>query len=56
VPNEVYLTGEMNAFVADRGGMLRFGSRRIMGLSLPLLTVLTFPEFRAVLAQEFAHF
>ena len=56
VPGEVYLIGEPNAFVADRGGVMGFGSRRVMGLGLPLLALLTVSEFRAVLAHEFAHY
>ena len=56
VPAEVYLIGDANAFVADRGGWMGFGSRRIMGLGLPLLSILTVSEFRAVLAHEFAHY
>ena len=31
------------------------GSRRVMGLGLPLLQALTVPELRAVLAHEFGH-
>src|ERR1700751_1973217 len=30
MPREVYLIGDVNAWVADRGGMLGFGSRRVM--------------------------
>jgi heat shock protein HtpX len=56
MPKEVYLTGEVNAWVADRGGMLGFGSRRVMGLGIPLMSVLTVSQFRAVLAHEFAHY
>jgi heat shock protein HtpX len=56
MPSEVYLIGDVNAFVADRGGLLGFGSRRIMGLGLPLLSILTVSQFRAVLAHEFAHY
>jgi heat shock protein HtpX len=55
-PPEVYLTAEVNAWVMDRGGMMRFGSRRVMGLGLPLLQVLNVSEFRAVLAHEFGYF
>ena len=33
-----------------------FGSRRVMGLGLPLLSILTVSQFRAVLAHEFAHY
>ena len=56
MPSEVYLFGEVNAFVADRGGFLGFGSRRVMGIGLPLLSILTVSQFRAVLAHEFAHY
>jgi Zn-dependent protease with chaperone function len=56
LPREVYLIGQVNAFVADRGGIMGFGSRRVMGIGLPLLSSLTLPEVRAVLAHEFAHY
>ena len=56
LPREVYLIPDMNAFVADRGGILGFGSHRIMGLGLPLLSILSISEFRAILAHEFAHY
>jgi len=56
VPRDVYLIGDPNAFVADRGGIMGFGSHRIMGLGLPLLSTMTVSEFRAVLAHEFAHY
>lgn len=56
IPGEVYLIGQVNAFVADRGGILGFGSRRIMAIGLPLLATLTVSEFRGVLAHEFAHY
>ena len=48
VPRDVYLIGDANAFVADRGG--------VMGLGLPLLSTMTVSQFRAVLAHEFAHY
>ena len=56
LPREVYLIGAPNALVADRGGVMGFGSRRIMGLGLPLLSLLTVSQFRAVLGHEFAHY
>jgi len=56
MPREVYLIGDVNAWVADRGGLLGFGSRRVMGLGLPLMSILTVSQFRAVLAHEFAHY
>jgi heat shock protein HtpX len=56
LPREVYLIGQVNAFVADRGGTLGFGSRRIMAIGLPLLSTLTVSEFRGVVAHEFGHY
>jgi Zn-dependent protease with chaperone function len=56
MPSEVYLIGDVNAWVADRGGLMGFGGRRVMGLGLPLLSILTISQFRAVLAHEFAHY
>lgn len=56
LPREVYLIPDVNAFVADRGGFMGFGSRRVMGIGLPLLSILTVSQFRAVLAHEFAHY
>jgi heat shock protein HtpX len=56
LPRDVYFIGEVNAWVADRGGVMGFGSRRVMGLGLPLLSILTLSQFRAVLAHEFAHY
>lgn len=56
MPADVYLVPDVNAFVAERGGFLGFGSRRIMGLGLPLLQNLTVSQLRAVLAHEFGHY
>src|SRR5262249_12562420 len=56
LPSEVYLIPDVNAYVGDRGGLMGIGSHRIMGLGLPLLSLLTVSEFRAVLAHEFAHY
>ncbi len=56
MPVEVYLVSDMNAFVAQRGGVMGFGSRRVMGIGLPLLQLLTVTQLRAVLAHEFGHF
>src|SRR5690242_17671386 len=41
MPHEVYLIPEINAWVAQRGGTIGFGSRRVMALGLPLLSLLT---------------
>jgi Zn-dependent protease with chaperone function len=56
VPHEVYLIGAANAFVADRGGIMGFGSRRVMGVGLPFLDTMSIAEMRAVLAHEFGHY
>ena len=56
LPREVYLMGEANAWVADRGGFMGLGSRRVMALGLPLLAALNISQFRAILAHEFAHY
>src|ERR1700683_5107066 len=40
----------------NRGGVMGFGSRRLMGWGLPLLSTMTVSQFRAVLAHEFAHY
>ena len=56
MPAHVYLTAEMNAWVSHRGGVMGIGSRRVMGLGLPLLKILSVSELRAVLAHEFAHY
>ena len=56
MPNEVFVLPEMNAWVAQRGGIMGFASRRVMGLGLPLLSRLTVAQFAAVLAHEFGHY
>ena len=56
MPPEVYLVAEMNAWVAQRGGIMGFGSRRVMGLGLPLMQTLSVSQMRAVLAHEFGHY
>lgn len=56
MPTEVYLIPDVNAWVAQRGGIMGFGSRRVMGLGLPLMRTLTCSQFRAVLAHEFGHY
>jgi len=56
MPKEVYLIADVNAWVAQRGGILGFGSRRVMGLGLPLMQILSVTQLRAVLAHEFGHY
>jgi heat shock protein HtpX len=55
-PAHVYLVPDVNAFVTERGGWMGLGSRRVMGLGLALLNLLTVSELRAVIAHEFGHF
>ena len=55
-PSEVYLVGNVNAWVTHRGGLMGFGSRRVMGVGLPLLQTLSADEVRAVIAHEFGHY
>ena len=56
MPAEVYVVNDVNAFVTSRGGIMGFGSRRVMGLGLPLMQALTIQEFKGVLAHEFGHY
>ena len=56
MPADVYLVNDVNAFVTERGGVMGLGSRRVMGIGLPLLQSLTVQEFKAVLAHEFGHY
>ncbi len=56
MPVEVYLDPDLNAWVAQRGGVMGVGSRRVMGIGLPLLAVAKASHLRAVLAHEFGHF
>jgi heat shock protein HtpX len=56
MPRDVYLIPDVNAFVAERGGFMGIGSKRVMGIGLPLLHLVTVDEFKAVLAHEFGHF
>lgn len=56
MPREVYLVPEVNAFVAQKGGLLGFGGRRVMGIGVPLLAIQTVSQLRSVLAHEMGHF
>ncbi len=56
MPDRIYLLNEVNAFVADYGGVLGLGSRRVLGIGLPLLCALDRQELRSVLGHEFGHF
>jgi Zn-dependent protease with chaperone function len=56
LPSEVYLLNEVNAWVTHRGGVMGFGSRRVMGIGLPLLQMLSVAELKAIVAHEFGHY
>ncbi|MGD9142086.1 MAG: M48 family metalloprotease [bacterium] len=56
MPADVFLIPDLNAWVMQRGGRLSWGGRRVMGLGLPLLNLLSVSQLRAVLAHEFGHF
>ena len=56
MPRDVYLVPDVNAFVAERGGFMGFGRKRVMGIGLPLLHLMTVDELKAVLAHEFGHY
>ena len=56
MPAEVYLVPDVNAWVAQRGGVMGVGGRRIMGLGLPLLQAVSVSEMRAIVAHEFGHY
>ncbi|MEW5740745.1 MAG: M48 family metallopeptidase [Myxococcota bacterium] len=56
MPQEVYLFPEVNAFVANVGGFLGLGGKRVMGVGLGLLAVDNVSQVKATLAHEFGHF
>jgi Zn-dependent protease with chaperone function len=56
MPQHVYALTDVNAWVSTRGGLLGVGGRRVMGLGIPLLHLLTVDQLKAVLAHEFGHY
>ncbi len=56
LPEEVYLCHDLNAWVSQRGGVMGIGGRRVMGIGLPLLQVLSTSQLYAVILHEFGHF
>ncbi|MGE5111245.1 MAG: M48 family metallopeptidase [Acidobacteriaceae bacterium] len=56
MPREVYLIPDVNAWVSQRGGFMGVGSRRVMGLGVPLMALLNVSQFRSVIAHEFGHY
>jgi len=56
-PDRVVLIGEVNAAVSERARLMGLvPGRRSLYLGVPLLTGLTVPRLRAVLAHEFGHY
>jgi heat shock protein HtpX len=55
MPRDVYLLLDVNAWVSQRGGFMGVGSRRVMGVGLPLLQALDVSQLRGVIAHEFGH-
>ncbi|MFY9344672.1 MAG: M48 family metallopeptidase [Planctomycetota bacterium] len=55
-PRELFLVGDINAFVAERGSRMGIGGTRVMGIGLPLLQVLSVAQLKSVIAHEFGHF
>jgi Zn-dependent protease with chaperone function len=56
MPSQVYLVPDVNAFVAEVGGFLGFGARRVMGIGLGLLHVDDVSNLRATIAHELGHY
>jgi len=56
MPADVFLVPEVNAWVSHRGGIMGFGSRRVMGLGLILLQSVSVEQLRAIIAHEFGHY
>jgi Zn-dependent protease with chaperone function len=55
-PNELYLVPEVNAWVSQHGGLFGIGSRRVIGIGLPLLGVFNVSQLRSVLVHEYGHY
>lgn len=56
MPAEVYALPDVNAWVAQRGGVMGIGGRRVMGLGLPLMQTFSQAELEATIAHELGHF
>lgn len=56
VPAEVYLIADTNTALTTRGGVMGFGSRRVMVIGLTLVQAITVSQLRSELAHEFGHF
>lgn len=55
-PAEIYAVNDVNAFVTHRGGVMGVGSRRVMGIGLPLVQHITAAQLKAVVGHEFGHY
>ncbi|BDG05411.1 M48 family metallopeptidase [Anaeromyxobacter oryzae] len=55
MPRHVYLVPDVNAYVAEVGGFLGFGARRVVGVGLGLLAVQTVSQLEGTLAHELGH-
>lgn len=55
MPDEIYLTENLNAGIARRRGIMGVGSRRYMVIGLPLFQLHTVSQLEGVLAHEFGH-
>jgi len=56
MPGDMYLLPEVDAWVANRGGAMGFGGRRVMAIGLPLMQLLSVSQLEAVIAHEFGHY
>jgi heat shock protein HtpX len=56
MPRDVFVAGDLTAWVADRGTIGGLGGHRVMTLGLPMMQLLTVAELKAVVAHEFGHF
>lgn len=55
-PETIYLTSDVNAWVAEYPKFLGIQNKRIMALGLPLVATLNVSEFHALLVHEFGHY
>ncbi len=56
MPSEVYLVPDVNAWVTQRGGIMGFGSKRVMGIGLALMQIVSVSQLKTILAHEFGHY
>jgi heat shock protein HtpX len=56
MPRDIFLIPDVNAWVAQRGGLMGLASHRVMALGMPLMALLNVSQFRGVIAHEFGHY